>query len=161
MSASLLPGDPETALTANRAAHPEQHAHLAGVLTVPSPSLVACLQDSRAQRRGPVGTFFLPHAPLSTSLGIRLKSALSPQNDSSCRERKSWWDILTSPSRNYGASPQLLVQTSPAERSHLQMWHPLKIAGGVISLANCSMRSLYAIWKWVSSMYQDVAQLSV
>lgn len=68
---------------------------------------------------------------------------------------------LDKPITNYEASLQLLVQTSPAKGPHLQMRHPLKIAGGVISLDNCSMWSLYAIWKWVSSMYQDVAQLSV
>lgn len=66
-----------TALTANRAVNREQHPHLAGVLTVLSPSLVACLQGGRKQTTK-VGTFFLPHAPLNTSLGIHLKSALSP-----------------------------------------------------------------------------------
>lgn len=69
-----------TALTANRAAHPEQHPHLAGVLTLPSHSLLACLQDGRKQTTK-AGTFFLPHALLSISVGIHLKSALSPGPD--------------------------------------------------------------------------------
>lgn len=57
-----------TVLTANRAAHPEQHPHLAGVLTLLGPSLVACLQDGKKQTTK-AGTFFLPHALLSISLG--------------------------------------------------------------------------------------------
>lgn len=68
---------------------------------------------------------------------------------------------LDKPITNCEASPLLLVQTSPAKGSYLQMRHLLKIAGGVSSRANCSMWSLHAIWKWVSSMYQDVTQLSV
>lgn len=155
-----------TALAANRAANPEQHPHLTGVPMLRSTSLVACLQDGREQD---TGQDLLPSPCLAEHLLKDTSEVCSPsrprahrhQNDLSCGERKRWCDILTSPSRKYEASPQLLVQTSPAKRSHLQMRHPLKIAGGVISPANCSMRSLYAIWKWILSMYQDVAQLSV
>lgn len=140
------------ALAANRAANLEQQPHLASVPKLPSTSLVACLQDGRKQNTGQDRLPFpclAEHCFRDTS-EVRSQSrpcAPRHQNDLSCREWKPWWDILTSPSGNYQASPQLLVQTSPAKRSHLQMWHPLKIAGGVISLANRSMQSFYAIWK--------------
>lgn len=141
-----------SALATNRAANPEQQPHLAGVPMLPSASLVACLQDGRKQNTSQDRHLSPYLAEYHFGNTCEVCSQFRPcahrhQNDLSCRERKPWWDILTSPSGNYEASPQLLVQTSPAKRSHLQMRHPLKIAGGVISLANCSMRSLYAIWK--------------
>lgn len=49
---------------------------------------------------------------------------------------KAWkhgGEILMSRSRKMMQISRLFVPTSPAQRYHVQMWFPLKIAGGVIS----------------------------
>lgn len=103
----LMSGDPETACQLHcQQTEPQTQSSTLALPVYPGcPAPVAWPQDGRNQENTNARAFFLACAPLSTSSGLCLKSAVRPdsvqrhQNDLSSRERKPWRDILTSLSR--------------------------------------------------------------